>query len=154
MKYSRLTLEQLEALHEEFARFLATQSITPEAWSRMKAEEPQLAEDQLDLFSDLIWEGVLNHTRYLDHRSAQQLMLFHATDSRLELIAIRVIDQQIDLQTREGLEWLGRNLADEKVDLYTSHKSYSDRNTDLFDLIQKGAVLSQGEWYKQVVELL
>ena len=36
MKYTRLTKEQLEAMHEDFARFLATQQITADEWQKIK----------------------------------------------------------------------------------------------------------------------
>ncbi len=35
-KYSRLTKEQFEELHQEFINFLATQSITGEEWKQIK----------------------------------------------------------------------------------------------------------------------
>ncbi|MEL6975556.1 MAG: DUF6495 family protein, partial [Bacteroidota bacterium] len=60
MKYARLTQQQLEELHPEFINFLATQSITAEEWSTLKSDKPEVAEQELDVFSDLIWEGVLN----------------------------------------------------------------------------------------------
>ena len=60
MKYTRLTKEQLEELHQEFINFLATQSITGEEWKQIKEKQPEFAEQELDIFSDLIWEGVLS----------------------------------------------------------------------------------------------
>ena len=59
MKYSRLTKEQFEELHQEFINFLATQSVTADEWANLKVNKPDLAEMELDVFSDLIWEGVL-----------------------------------------------------------------------------------------------
>ena len=49
MKYSRLTKEQFEELHQEFINFLATQSITADEWSNIKTNKPELAEQELDL---------------------------------------------------------------------------------------------------------
>ena len=53
MKYRRLTKEQLEELHPEFINFLATQSITAEEWDTLKKEKPEVAEEEIDVFSDL-----------------------------------------------------------------------------------------------------
>jgi len=36
MKYKRLTKEQFEELHQEFATFLATQSIDKKEWDEIK----------------------------------------------------------------------------------------------------------------------
>ena len=75
MKYARLTKEQFEELHQEFINFLATQSITAEEWSDIKTNKPEVAEQELDVFSDLIWEGVLSKVQYLEHISPQQMHL-------------------------------------------------------------------------------
>ena len=64
MKYSRLTKEQFEELHQEFINFLATQSITAEEWATIKTKQPEVAEQELDVFSDLVWEGVLKSVKY------------------------------------------------------------------------------------------
>ena len=55
-----LTKEQFEALNQEFINFLATQSITADEWKEIKEQKPEVAEEELDIFSDLVWEGVLS----------------------------------------------------------------------------------------------
>ena len=59
MQYTRLTKEQLEELHPEFINFLATQTITAAEWEDIKTNKPKVAEEEIDIFSDLVWEGVL-----------------------------------------------------------------------------------------------
>ncbi|MAP81405.1 MAG: hypothetical protein CL526_09990 [Aequorivita sp.] len=155
MKYARLTKEQFEELHKEFINFLATQSITADEWAKLKAEKPEVAEQELDVFSDLIWEGVLNKVKYLEHISPNQLMLFHVTDAFMELIAVKIDDKSIDITTQYGYKWLQQNLHDDKVSLYTSSKAITeDRNKDLFILIQQGAVITKGELYTYFANLL
>ena len=39
MKYTQLTKEQLEELHEEFALFLAAQSIDVKEWDSIKKKQ-------------------------------------------------------------------------------------------------------------------
>src|SRR5690606_4170407 len=80
MKYSRLTKEQFEELHKEFINFLATQSITADEWNDIKQNKPQVAEQELDVFSDLVWEGVLTKVTYIEHISHQQMHLFHLNE--------------------------------------------------------------------------
>ena len=76
MKYTRLSKEQFEELHQEFINFLATQSITAEEWQDIKVNKPKVAEQELDVFSDLVWEGVLPHAKYLENISPQHMYLF------------------------------------------------------------------------------
>ncbi|MGO1729983.1 MAG: DUF6495 family protein, partial [Flavobacteriaceae bacterium] len=73
MKYERLTREQFEEMHQEFINFLATQQITVDEWEQIKKDQPGIVEQELDVFSDLVWEGVLNKVNYLEHFSPQQL---------------------------------------------------------------------------------
>lgn len=148
MKYSRLSKEQFEEMKQEFINFLAAQSITAEEWQDIKKNKPKAAEQELDVFSDLIWEGVLNKVEYLEHFSANQIYLFHITEVTIHLIAIKVEHQGIDLTTREGYSWLQTNLLDDSVNIYTSSKALSDdRNRDIFALIKQGANITKGDLY-------
>ena len=45
MKYRQLTKEQFESLHEEFARFLASQKIDANEWKTIKKEKPHVADE-------------------------------------------------------------------------------------------------------------
>jgi len=149
MKYARLTREQFEELHKEFINFLATQSITASEWEEIKISKPQVAEEELDVFSDLVWEGVLDQARFLEHFSPQQIFLFHINEVTINLIGVKVDNTQIDVTTREGYTWLQKNLMDDSVSLYTSSKVISDnRNMDVFALIQQGAVITKGDLYQ------
>tara|TARA_R100000458_G_C8225699_1_gene208815 strand:+ start:90 stop:563 length:474 start_codon:yes stop_codon:yes gene_type:complete len=155
MKYARLTKEQFEELHQEFINFLASQSITADEWKQLKTEKPDVAEQELDVFSDLIWEGVLNKVKYLEHISPKQLMLFHISEAFMELIAIKIDDENIDITTEYGYKWLQQNLHDDSVNLYTSTKAITDdRNKDIFVLIQQGSVITKGELYTYFRDLL
>ncbi len=155
MKYARLTKEQFEELHQEFINFLATQTITADEWRKLKEEKPEVAEHELDIFSDLIWEGVLNKVKYLEHISPKQMMLFHISEAFMELIAIKVEDENVDITTEYGYKWLQQNLHDDAVNLYTSTKAIKDdRNKDVFVLIQQGSVITKGALYNYFSELL
>ena len=155
MKYSRLTKEQLEELHQEFINFLATQSITAKEWDTIKKDQPQVAEEELDVFSDLIWEGVLTKVRFLEHFSPNQIHLFHLGEDKMQLIAIKVESEGIDLTTTEGYEWLRDNLLDDSVNLFNANKEYGvDRNLDKFQLIQQGAQITKGELYQYFDKLV
>lgn len=83
MKYKRLTKEQLEELHKEFINFLATQSITAKEWDNLKKEKPEVAEAEIDVFCDLVWEGVLNKVEFLEHFSKDQIHLFSLKEKKM-----------------------------------------------------------------------
>ncbi|APG59689.1 DUF6495 family protein [Christiangramia salexigens] len=155
MKYARLTKEQFEEMHEEFINFLATQSITADEWEKIKTEKPDVAEEEMDIFSDLIWEGVLNKVEYLEHFSPNQIFLFNITAATINLIAVKVENEALDITTREGYSWLQNNLLDDSVNIYTSTKAISDdRNKDIFALIKQGANITKGELYRYFQEVV
>lgn len=155
MKYARLTKEQFEELHPEFINFLATQTITAEEWAEIKATKPEVMEQELDIFSDLIWEGVLNKVKYLEHISPRQLMLFHISDTHMDLIAIKIENEEIDITTDYGYKWLQQNINDDRVVLYTSTKAIKeDRNKDIFVLIQQGSAITKGGLFKYFKDVL
>ncbi|AUS07137.1 DUF6495 family protein [Pseudotamlana carrageenivorans] len=154
MKYSRLTKEQFEELHQEFINFLATQSITADEWTNLKANKPELAETELDVFSDLIWEGVLNKAEYLEHISAQHMYLFHLGEEQMQAIVVN-IKNDVDITTEEGYDWLRENLMDENVEFLQADKEYSDdKNLDKFKMIEQGAVITKGDLFKYFDKLI
>ncbi len=154
MKYSRLTKEQFNELEQEFINFLATQSITGDEWTNLKANKPDLAEMELDVFSDLIWEGVLNTAKYLEHLSPNQMHLFSLTDAHMKLIGVKLTNNK-DLTTTKGYNWLRENLMDDAVEFVQATKDYSDdKNLDKFKLIQQGAVITKGDLFNYFNKLI
>ena len=154
MKYTRLTKEQFVELHQEFINFLATQSITADEWKTIKENTPEVAEQELDVFSDLVWEGVLNKVTYLEHISAQQMHLFHLNEKDMHVLALK-LKNEIDLTTKEGFNWLRDNLLDDAVEFLQAKKEYSsDKHLDKFKLIQQGAVITKGDLFKYFNKLV
>ena len=155
MKYRRLSKEQFEELHKEFINFLATQSITAEEWQQLKKEKPEVAEQEMDVFSDLIWEGVLAKVSYLENISEQHMHLFELTDKEMKLLSVKVMNPEIDLRTKEGFGWFKKNWQSDFVEYLTASKAYTeDKNLDKFKLIEQGAVITKGElyqWFDQII---
>ncbi len=154
MKYARLTKEQFEELHKEFINFLASQTITATEWEEIKVDKPDVAEQELDVFSDLVWEGVLSKVEYLEHVSPQQIHLFNLNEENMHLIAIK-IKNPIDLTTTDGFNWLRENLMDDDVEFSQARKDYtSDKNADKFKLIQQGSVITKGNLFSYFDKLI
>lgn len=151
MKYKRLTKEQFEALHQEFSNFLATQSIDKAEWDSIKTNKPEIAEQELDVFSDLIWEGVLTNAQYLEHFSKNHIFLFHCQEKLIQSIVLKSLEPEVDFMQKEGLQWLSDNLFTDAVEIHLGKKAYEqERNSAIFDLITQGAILSDGQLYLQI----
>ncbi len=154
MKYRQLTKEQFENLNEEFARFLACQGIDKKEWEQIKKEKPQVAEDEMNVFSDVVWDDVLTKTEYLEHYSKNTLNLFKCNEKDIKRIVVKV-SLEINLLEKEGFEWLFKNPTDSKVDILQGTKPYKDeRNTEIFDLVEKGSIISKGDVFEYFNNLI
>ena len=155
MKYSRLTKEQLEELHPEFINFLASQSIDKAEWDTIKENQPEVAEQELDVFSDLIWEGVLTKAEYLEHFSKNHIFLFQCFDSYVNSIVLKSLVPEVDFLTKEGLQWLSDNMFTETIEMKIGKKVFNEeRNASIFGIIQQGAFLSDGQLYQQINSII
>lgn len=155
MKYSRLTKEQFEEMHTEFINFLSTQAIDKAEWDKIKVEQPEIAEQELDVFSDLVWEGVLVKTEYLEHFSKNHIFLFQCFDTYVKSIVLKSLVPETNFLTKEGLQWLSDNMFTETIEMKIGKKEFTeDRNQSLFELIQQGSFLSDGQLFKQVNSII
>lgn len=151
MKYKRLTKEQQEALHQEFSNFLASQAIDKKEWDEIKANKPEVAEQELDVFSDLVWQGVLKSAQFLEHFSRNHIFLFHCQELQLRSIILKSLDTDVDFLNKYGLQWLSDNIFTDKVEIVVGKKDYNgDREDAIFKLITEGAILSDGQLYNQI----
>lgn len=140
MKYARLTKEQFDELHAEFANFLATQTIDKAEWDSIKINKPEVAEQELDVFSDLIWEGVLSRAEYLEHFSRNHIFLFKCFEKDVQSIVLKSLVPETDFLTKDGLQWLSDNMFTKNIEMKVGKKVFTeDRNASIFELIQQGA---------------
>ena len=155
MKYTKLSKEQFEELNEEFAVFLAAQSIDVKEWTNIKKEQPELADKEMEVFSDFVWEKVLIKANYLEHFSKDSLNLFKCASDSIERIVVKVNKEGVNLLESNDFEWLLDNSKDPRVEYLKGKKAYhQERNDDLFDLIQKGSVVSDGKLYEAISKML
>lgn len=154
MKYRQLTKEQFESLHEEFARFLASQSIDKKEWEEIKTQKPHIAEEEMNVFSDVVWDDVLTRTAYIEHFSPKTINLFKCNKEEIQRIVIQ-INKEINVLEQEGYEWLLKNPQDEAIEYLQGEKKYTkERNPEIFDLLEKGGNISKGELFEYFKKLL
>lgn len=155
MKYRLLSKEQFEALNEEFATFLATNGIDKDAWDTIKSNNPDQVDNLLEQFSDLVWEDVLNRTKYLEHYAEQSINLFHCEPNQISRIVVQINNTAYDMRTEEGIDWFINNSNSRFIDYLKGQKNYIDeRNLELFEIIEQGAELSDGELFKALEKII
>ncbi len=155
MKYKQLTKEQFAALHKEFSQFLASQQIDVKEWNAIKADKPKLAEQELNLFSDVVWDDVLNRTNYLEHFSEKSINLFKCDKKEIYRIVVQINKTEFSFFNDDDYRWFIDNTKDGSITFYKGKKNYeADRNSEIFDLIQKGSVIADGKLYEGLFKLI
>lgn len=155
MKYARLTKEQLEELHPEFITFLATQSIDKIEWDDIKKNRPNVAEQEIDIFSDMIWEKALANVSHIDHFSKNYIFLFKCYQNEVLSFVIKTNNPQIDFVSADGINWLSENLFSNDVEITRGKKDLSEnRNESLFEIIRQGGIISKGELFTKLDSLI
>jgi len=156
MKYTLLTKEQFEALHNEFAQFLASQKIDAQLWEKYKKENSKIVDEELAIFSDMVWDDILEKVAYLSQFTPQELYLYKVTASSVDLLMIRIKNDK-DLTHHEGFSWLLQNIADDAVEIIKGSKETADLNAKkalLFELIQGGAQITEKQLYEMISDVL
>ncbi|GGK51602.1 MULTISPECIES: DUF6495 family protein [Flavobacteriaceae] len=155
MKYRQLTKEQFSELNTEFAKFLATQQIDVKEWETIKKEKPTMAEEELNIFSDVVWEDVLTKTEYLEHISKNDINLFKCSSKEIIRIYIKLNDTSKSFLDKNDFNWFLKNPVNDDIDYFKASKKYTqERNVELFKLIEMGSVISKGDLFNAIGQLI
>ncbi len=155
MKYRQLTTEQLNEMHEEFALFLASQKIDGDKWQEIKDTKPEVVEEEINIFSDLVWEKVLTNTKYLTNLSEKNINLFRCDTENIHRIVIKCEKEDFDFSNKENYHWFINNSKDKSLSYFKGQKTYfKERNLEVFDLIEKGCMISKPDLYESVFTII
>lgn len=155
MKYSRLTLEQFEELHEEFSLFLASRSIDKKKWDELKSQNSNLVTEEIDLFSDMVWDHTLEKVEYLENLSDNHLFLFKRQKESIDLILIKSEKDIPSLLADGSWQWLTENIKHSSISVFQSSKAIDeDYKLAMFDLINNGASIAKAYQFEQIKSFL
>lgn len=147
--YRLLTLEELTELEKEFVEYLVLNGIAAEDWVKMKDEDKEGAERIIELFSDVVFEGILRKIGYLEYRAENFVHAFQCLTDKLVLVAMESEDDtDVNFLDPVFIEAATINPPD-KLIVRTTSKPYSKtRELELFDMIQAGCMISDGGLFK------
>ena len=155
MKYRQLTKEQFLELHKEFAVFLASQQIDMKEWEFIKNGKPLIAEEEMSIFSDVVWEDVLTKTEYLEHISENHINLFKCELDVITRIYVKLKNSNKSFLKTEDFQWFLKNPLNEQFEYFKAEKKYTkERNPELFELIEMGSQISKGELFTAINQLI
>lgn len=151
MKYKRLNNEELNALEKEFIDFLVANGIVAQDWEKIKNENKAEAEQIVNHFSDVIFEGIFRKVSFLEFRDRSQITVFQCLRDKMILV------------TMDASKVEGANLTDntyirqaatnppELLKVYTSEKEYEgNREEELFKMTENGCHITDDKVFKSL----
>lgn len=158
MKYRRLRNDELEEMEKEFVTFLASNSVPSDDWEKLKNEQPEKAEQLIDLFSDIVFDKVLENVEYLEYKAPKDMKTFHFGPEKAIMLGVRVEgESRVDFTKNESPEQMSGQMlmSGAKLKMYRAEKVYQkERKLEIFDLMESGALISRdGAMYKTLFEL-
>jgi len=134
---------------------LATQQIDVKEWESIKKENPTMAEEELNIFSDVVWEDVLTKTEYLEHISKNDMNLFKCNSKEIIRIYVKLNDVTKSFLNTDDFEWFLKNPLADSVEYFKASKKYTeDRAVEIFKMIEMGSQISKGELFSTLSQLI
>ena len=154
-KYRRLNIEELKELEKEFVDFLVLNGIPGADWQKMKTKSPEKADQMIDLFSDVVFEGILRKVKFLDFRSKKMIHTFQCLEEKIILVGMQADENSsADFLDQSYIQTALANPPDD-IRVYTTEKKYNkERSRELFDMISNGCVISDGKLFKTLCLVL
>lgn len=154
MKYRALSFTELQELEKEFVDYLIVNGITANDWVKMKEQEVAKSNQIIELFSDVVFEGVMRKVQFLDMVTAKSIKSFQCLGEKIVLVGLDADKDSLIDFTSQSLATIQEQNVDQ-LSVYTSEKNYSsDREQELFEMTQGGAVISDGTYFKALCLLL
>lgn len=158
MKYRRLHPEELESLREDFIQFLAANSITAEDWTKLKQADPEASGQLVDLFSDMVWDKVLENVKYLRIHSSDELRVLSFGEKNIEMVLIRITSDSFDFTNPDDIN----SVAEGNVDLmkfepeiFRGKKDYSHgKKMEVFVMMEQGAKPCKEVFWRSIQSML
>lgn len=156
MLYRRLTKEELESMAEDFALFLASNSIDKNEWDQIKEENREKAEEMLDIFSDMVFEKALSSCKYLERITETEIHTYQFHPEQAHLISVRMANGAEGDFLNGNMSDLFMNLLKNKqLEVIQGTKKYEDkRELEMFKEVEKGAAFSKGDLYQSLLGIL
>lgn len=155
MQYRRLTREELEQFPEEFAMFLAVHGIDRKIWDEMKDKNEDEADRILDIFSDIIFEKALTHCDHLERATPEEWVAYHFGEKEAHMVALVATGENITLENGLGSDEIEKGISEGDLELYEGTKVYQKlREHEMFDILEQGAYMSDGDLYEGLKSLL
>ena len=137
MRFRRLSDKELEAVENDFVKFLSSQGLDAPEWQKVKSEDPGKVDFLLDEFSTLFWESSTERITYLERKSEVDRWVFQFNESSAKVI-----------------RWVKKD-GGENPELFSGVKDFhkEDRGQEIFLLLEQGLKPCPDEKHQELNEL-
>jgi|TARA_B110000285_G_C15063114_1_gene583522 hypothetical protein len=130
-KYRILTLEELDLLKKDFIEFLVINGITGEDWEEIKLINPENRDKVVELFSEVVFTKILLQTNFLELKTDKVASAIQCNKENMVMITLESVK--------------------EHSEIYSTDKTYQkSREEEIYALMQKGFLRSDGKLYKEL----
>lgn len=148
-KYRLLSTKELKLMEKDFIEYLVVNSITADDWIKLRKDHPEKADKIIELFSDVVLEKVLRKAQYLKKVNKDSIICFHYQSNQIVLVGIQ--ENKPGAISKLGMQ---QSYDINDYELMHSDKKYKDqREIEMYQMIEKGAIISDGKLYKQLILL-
>ncbi|MEM6769547.1 MAG: DUF6495 family protein [Bacteroidota bacterium] len=160
MKFRRLRRDELEEVRDQFVKFLGVNGIDAGSWQKMKEDTPARADELIVQFSQMVFTGVIEQVAYLIHRKPNDLRTYKTGPDKIEMRGIYLDGStSIDFTKDHDIpaaEMFARIKAEGTTPkIYSAERVYipDGRDKDIFNLMEGGALIDQGELFEALASL-
>lgn len=130
-KYRILTLEELDLLKKDFIEFLVINGITGEDWEEIKLINPENRDKVVELFSEVVFTKILLQTNFLELKTDKVASAIQCNKENMVMITLESVK--------------------EHSEIYSTDKTFQkSREEEIYALMQKGFLRSDGKLYKEL----
>ena len=110
-------------------------------------ETPEKAEDLLDLFSDIVFEKILEKVEYMEHRQVSNIRAYKFFDDKIQMWGMYVEGETtLDFTKDESPDVMLKQLADSNnnIKLFSGEKKFQrTKEMEIFSILEEGALISK-----------
>jgi len=148
-KYRILNHDELESMEDDFVKFLVLNGIVADDWTKLKVEDAEAAQGIIASFSDVVFEQILRKTVYIDYISDSEIYCVQCLVDKMILVGA-TSDGTVNFNTSDP-----SSIQGEGVKVFTTEKGYNgDRQKEIFEMLEKGYQISEGELFKKLCLVL
>ena len=147
--YRVLSRDELEHLEEQFIFYLSSLGVDADAWKTIQKENITLRDEYIVHFSDMIYETTLSNITYLLKANKKNMQAIHVQSTGLSQVVITSKSAETDIRQSDF----------DKKDAYkimhfNKSLDIQNKNKVLFEMLEDGFKISDGQWYKKLCMLL